>query len=357
MARYAREETVGDLLFQTLFFGGGTPSLLQAGQISDLIDTVSGRFKLAPRAEITLEANPGTVDQKKLQGYRAAGVNRLSLGVQSFQPEELQLLDRLHSAADAVRCFENARKAGFENINLDLIFAIPGQTLRTWQHSLRLAVALQPEHISAYNLTYEEGTPLTRQLQQGEVAACNEDLQKEQFLTAIEFLEAHGYSQYEISNFARPGFACQHNQKYWDASPYLGLGVSAHSFVDNRRFWNVSNLGQYMAMLAEDRLPVVGQELLGQETYAFERVFLGLRQSRGIYLKSFETETGISFFEKYAEPVSSFLPANLKNARLTAELTEGTRKLRGRLLEIEGGFLRLTRQGILLCDSICAEFA
>jgi oxygen-independent coproporphyrinogen-3 oxidase len=354
---YSEHPTVKKLHFETLFFGGGTPSLLKADQIDLLIQTLLSNLNFSQRSEVTIEINPGTVDFEKLQSFRRIGINRLSLGIQSFQPHELKFLDRTHTVNEAITCFNDARKAGFDNVSIDLIFALPNQKLQTWQENLKQAVILAPDHISAYNLTFEDGTPLTSQLLNGKIKMCSEEMQRKMLRTTIEFLQFKGYHQYEISNFAKPGRESQHNQKYWDGSPYLGLGTSAHSFIDNQRFWNVSNLKKYLELLSQNKLPVEGKEAIGFEKASFEKVFLGLRQRRGLHLKSFESEMGISLFEKYLSPLSSFFSCNLKDEKLIFDLTNGSRHLKSRLLKIENGFLRLTTQGLLLCDSVCAEFA
>jgi oxygen-independent coproporphyrinogen-3 oxidase len=354
---YSQDPTTKEQSFETLYVGGGTPSLLQAEQIASILDCVLAEFSFVPNPEITIEANPGTVDLEKLKRYRDAGVNRLSLGIQSFQPEELRFLDRIHTVEEAVSSFDNAKKIGFENLSIDLIFALPEQALETWEKNLELAVDLEPNHISAYNLTYEDGTPLAVELKNGKFKMCSEELQRKMFVTTIEYLEANGFQHYEISNFAKPGYESRHNKKYWDGSPYLGLGTSAHSFVKGRRFWNVSNLRKYLTSLSKDSLPLGGEEYLEGNEACFEKVFLGLRLRQGMDLKTFESEIGISFFDKYLPTLTSFFSCNFKDRKLVAELTEGTRKLKSRLLEIEDGFLKLTEEGLLLCDAICAEFA
>ncbi|MFQ5825153.1 MAG: radical SAM family heme chaperone HemW [bacterium] len=353
---YSEDQTISDLIFETLYFGGGTPSLLEVDQISSLLNFIFSKFNFVHNPEVTIEANPGTVDLEKLIRYRESGINRISLGIQSFQLGELKLLDRNHTVAEALTCFNKAKKVGFENISIDLIFALPEQTLEAWGKNLELAVDLEPNHISAYNLTYEVDIPLTLQLKNNKIKTCSEEMQRKMYLTTMEFLQVNGFIHYEISNYAKPGYESQHNQKYWDGSPYLGLGTSAHSFIKGRRFWNVSNLRKYITSLSENKLPLGGEEFLGLDEASFEKVFLGLRQRRGLQLKNFELELGISLFEKYLNPLSSFFSCNLRDEKIVAELINGSRNLKSRLLKIEDGFLKLTKEGVLLCDSICAEF-
>lgn len=356
IALYSEAASVRDLEFATLYFGGGTPSLLAAKDLRSLIDYVFSNFNFSLQPEVTVETNPGTVDLPKLSAYLDAGVNRLSVGIQSFQPDELKILERIHSADEAFKTIEFARVAGFENISLDLIYALPSQALATWQNNLQQAVDLNPEHISAYSLTFEPGTPFTQKLHQGIVHRAPEEIEKKMYLFTMEFLNAKGYFQYEVSNYAKPALHSLHNQKYWDGSPYLGLGPSAHSFIQNKRFWNVRNLVKYQDCLEKGRLPVAEEEQVDSETRCFERIFLGLRQVHGLHLPSFEAEFGTSFLKKHLQPLSKFFVQPLQDDQLILDLTDGKLKMQSDLMEIENGFIRLTRKGFLLSDAICAEF-
>jgi len=352
---FARQDDVKNLTFGTIYFGGGTPSLLEPAQIGSLIGHAFSQFRFQEPVEITIEANPGTVSLEQFKEFLRAGVNRVSIGVQSFAEAELTFLDRDHSAEQSIRCVQNARKAGFENLSLDLIFGLPGQDVDTWSQNLHQAAELDPDHISAYNLTFTEGTPLTKQLRQGRFELCDEEKERAMQLSAIEILDTYGYSQYEISNYARPGFESRHNRKYWDGSPYLGLGASAHSLLGQKRFWNVRNYRLYTESLAQEKLPISGEEQLEQDDLCFERVFLGLRQRRGIDLSEFEKQTGVSLFEKYRGTVNKLFDCHLSDD-LIVDLTRGKRSLKTKLMACEDGFLKLTGPGILLCDAICAEF-
>lgn len=351
---YSSQAEIQALQFETIFFGGGTPSLLTPQQISDLLEYFYSKLNfVASKLEITVETNPNTVDLQKLYDFKSVGVNRLSIGFQSFEQGELEFLDRDHSAKEAVHCFRNARKAGFENISLDLIFGLPGQKLKAWGNNLEKAIALEPDHISAYNLTFEQGTPLTTQLQKGKFKTAPEERQGEMQMQAIEFLEKKGLQQYEISNYARPGFECLHNQKYWDYSSYLGLGASAHSFINLRRFWNIRNFVSYMEMLEKQTLPVEDEEIIAGETLAFEQVYLGLRQNTGVSFENYEKRTSLDFFKKYKEPLAKFFDLNKANI---VSLRNGDEQLQSKFLEIKNAHLKLTKDGLLLADSICAEF-
>ena len=321
--------------FATVFFGGGTPSLLSPQQIAEILDTVFGAFQFEQHPEITIEANPGTLTSEQLARYRSTGVNRLSLGVQSLHADELERLDRIHSPQQAIDAVMMARHAGFENINMDFIFALPQQTIPRWQASLEQAFELQPTHISAYNLTIEHGTPLDVKIRKGEMEPLSEEEERAFYQFTIDFLESHGYRQYEISNFAKPGFEAKHNIKYWDGSVYLGLGASAHSFDGKRRFWNVANLRKYLEALTAARLPEDSAEQLSKSQQMFETAFLGLRQRHGVDLAAFAKK----FRQSFDATFNGLVP----------ELEKGG------LLIRRDERLQLTPEGLFLCDEICAK--
>ena len=356
IALYAADPAAQGLTFETLYFGGGTPSLLTPAQLHDIIDGLLGKFKFSSAPEVTLETDPGTVDLPRLQAFRAAGVNRLSLGVQSFQNEELEFLDRLHSADEAVATYEMARQAGFGNISIDLIFGLPGQGLASWEKTLQWVTTLAPEHLSTYCLTFEEGTPLMNKLRKGVVQKPLPDLTRIMYLYAMEFLTANGFEHYEVSNFARPGLSSRHNLKYWNGNPYLGMGTSAHSFIGKRRYWNVSHLNRYRDALAAGRFPVEGDEQLSPDAEALERIFLSLRQHKGLHVRNFEAEFSLRFFERYSPALFKFFESDFHDGVLTEGLLNGERTLKGPWLEFDSGFLRLTTAGFAVCDSICGEF-
>lgn len=321
--------------FSTLFFGGGTPSLLAPQHVTQILDTVYSAFNFGKRVEITIEANPGTVSPQRLADYRRAGINRLSLGIQSFDPDELKMLDRIHSPEEAVSCALAARHAGFENLSFDFIFALPGQTIARWEATLQQAVELQPNHISAYNLIVESGTPLDHQIRKGKISPLSEDEEREFYAFTIDFLQHYGYQQYEISNFAQAGYEAQHNLKYWDGSPYLGLGASAHSYDGKRRFWNVANLRKYLEALNAHQLPEESYEKLSREQKIYETVFLGMRQNRGVHLKSFRKNFRVDFDQIF----------NGKMAGLE----------RAGFIVRDDGYVKLSHEGIFICDEICAR--
>jgi len=354
---YADDDRFRELRFDTVFLGGGTPSLLNPTDIATLLAGVRKLFDVSPEAEITIEANPGTLDSVRLVDLKSAGVNRLSLGAQSFDAAELAFLDRDHSAADTDFCLAAARAAGYDNVSLDLIYGLPGQTISAWQDNLDAAVALAPDHLSVYCLTFEPRTPLMHRLRKGEVNKPEDASVSDMQLLTADYLEEHGYTRYEISNYAKPGFESRHNKKYWNGAPYLGVGASAHSFVAESRFWNVRNYKGYMDSLSQNELAIAGQEVLSREQRCLERIFLGLRQQKGLDLQLFRHEFGESLLDRYAAVMRKHFPDSGTQGASARELEEGARKVKGQYLLIEDGYLRLTREALPLCDSLCAEFA
>ncbi len=312
--------------FVSIFLGGGTPTMLPPGTIRLLLGSLRGRFAVEARAEVTSEANPDTVDAGYLAALREAGITRLSLGVQSFDLAVLEALERIHSPESARGAFAAARQAGFDNVNLDLIYGANGESLESWRETLGEAIALRPEHLSCYALTIEPATPLGRKVAAGLVPAPDPDLQAEMYDLACGALREAGYRHYEVSNWAQPGFECVHNLGYWEERPYLGLGAGAHSFSDGRRWWNVRPPQQYLAEVAKGRLPVGGQEHLTDDERRTERLLLGLRISHGI-------------------------PREWVNAELVRPLIiEG-------LAELHGGRVALTDRGMFLANDVVAELS
>jgi oxygen-independent coproporphyrinogen-3 oxidase len=268
--------------FASVFFGGGTPTTLEPGALLGVLAHLRARFAVAPGAEVTVEANPDTVDARSLARLRAGGVTRLSLGAQSFDPAVLAALERVHGPGSVRRAFAAARAAGFGNVNLDLIYGAPGETLASWRRTLEEAIALGPEHVSAYALTVEPTTPLGRKVAAGLVPVPDPDLQADMYELACELLRGSGYLHYEVSNWARPGFECLHNLGYWERRPYLGLGAGAHSARGDRRWWNLRPPLAYLRAVEAGRLPVGGGERLGPGAVRFEETFLRLRTFRGL---------------------------------------------------------------------------
>ncbi|OGQ00510.1 MAG: hypothetical protein A2026_09000 [Deltaproteobacteria bacterium RBG_19FT_COMBO_46_12] len=279
--------------FDTVYIGGGTPSLLGPQQLTNILISVKENFDLISNSEITpeitIETNPADLNPSFLESIREIGINRINIGVQSFNQKVLDFLGRRHSVKHAISAIEDSRKAGFQNIGLDLIYGVPAQDIDLWLDTLKQAVAFSPEHISCYQLTLEAKTPLEIRYRAGEFLIPGEELQYEIFMKTSEFLKEAGYLHYEVSNFARgKEYASRHNQKYWDHSPYLGLGPSAHSFQDNQRWWNHRSLNQYLAALNTGNLPVQETETLTKEQLRLEALYLGLRTKKGVFLQDFK---------------------------------------------------------------------
>ncbi|MCP4581547.1 MAG: radical SAM family heme chaperone HemW [candidate division Zixibacteria bacterium] len=269
-------------VYNTIYFGGGTPPLLGDKNISRVLQSIRGRFNISPRSEIAMEINPETSSPEFFQALREFGLNRLSIGVQSFDNDQLQILGRIHSVNSAVEAIDNAFAAGFENISLDLIFGIPGQSIESWRATLDQAIAKNPTHISAYGLTIEKGTPYHKMVDSGELALVDDDNQAEMYSATNEMLSSAGYKRYEVSNFAKPGFECRHNFKYWRDDKYVGLGPSAHSYDGEKRTANQKNLDKYIANLGKGKLPISFRETLTDKQRAEEWLLLGLRLAEGI---------------------------------------------------------------------------
>ena len=322
----------------TIYFGGGTPSLLPPESVAAIIGEIGRYSGIFPDAEITLEANPGTVTRSSLEGYLAGGVNRLSIGVQSLNDRHLALLGRIHTAGEARSVFAAARSAGFTNIGIDLMHSLPGQTLEAWQETIAEAIAMKPEHISAYGLTIEPGTPLFASFEAGEIAPLDEDLSAEMFELTVALLGKAGYEHYEISNFALPGYRSRHNQVYWQRGSYQGFGAGAHSFRREPRFgtrWaNPAELGVYAGQVNSGTFPEI-EQLQKQDAMA-EFFFLGLRMIDGVDLERFRREFGAAAEEVFPGVIDRFITAGLLR-RSTANL-------------------QLTARGVLLANTVLAEF-
>lgn len=325
-----------DKIITSIFFGGGTPTTLPAASFKTVLNAVRSSFFLAAGCEVTVEANPGTVDGAGLTELRQAGVNRLSIGVQSFHDRLLGVLGRIHSAAQAVQAVQLARKAGFDNLNLDFIFGIPGQTNHDWRETLHRAVEMAPEHIAAYSLQLEEGTPLAQAAERGAICACPEETELTMYRDAVAFLTAHGYSHYEVSNFARPGRQCAHSLVYWLNQPYLGLGPAAHSLIKGVRFANDISLAGYSDMLSREEYPVENRTRLTAADEISETMFLGLRLTAGVDLNQFYRRFGRRAEDIYRNEIAGLIQKGL--------------------LEISEGSLRLTTKGLPLANVVFREF-
>ncbi len=331
---------------KSVYLGGGTPSLLSVEQIKDILQTIHENFSLSANIQISVEVNPESVTPEKLLIYRKAGINRITFGVQSFLDKELKILGRIHDVTESKQAILAAKQAGFENVGIDLIYAIPGQTQKDWKQSLEQAVNISPDHISMYGLTYEEATPLRHMLEQGDVISAPEELEREMYLQGKKTLEAAGYDHYEISNFARPGHESIHNMSYWDGTHFLGLGPSAHSFDGQRRWWNVSDLDDYCSRLKTEQLPVQEYEKLDNTKRHEELILLGLRRKRGINLSEWKFETGGDFLQSALKAIDRLGGIDNKVLPFQNSTTE-------KYFGFKDKYLFLTEQGILLYDEIC----
>ena len=281
--------------FGSVFLGGGTPTTLDQADLGRLLGSLRGRFDVEPWAEVTIEANPDTVDAAKLAALREAGYTRLSMGAQSFDQRVLDSLERLHRPASVRRAFAAARAAGHTNVNLDLIYGANGETLASWRQTLEETIALRPEHVSAYAFTIEQATPLGRKVQAGLVPGPEPDLPADMFDLACELLSDAGYRHYEVSNWALSGFECKHNLGYWRKRPYLGLGAGAHSYRDGRRWWNVRPPSEYLETVEHGLRPVGGEEHLTLQDERLEEVFLKLRILEGVPVDSVDAEVASDY--------------------------------------------------------------
>ena len=342
----SRKKEFADYEVTTVFVGGGTPSILAGEEIFRIFKALRESFAFRENPEITMEVNPGTVTEEKFQFWKKAGVNRLSIGLQSADDRELKLLGRIHTFADFLYTYETARKSGFANINIDLISALPGQSVSSWEKTLRKAAEFSPEHISAYSLIIEEGTPFSRRSgaskEDGEAypALPDEETDRLIYKTTGEILREYGYVRYEISNYAKEGYACRHNLGYWERKEYLGLGLGAASLVNETRFKNTEELEKYLEIFGEEKREypsaVTERERLDTKEQMEEFMFLGLRKMKGISQREFARQFGETLEEVYGEEIKE----------LTAE----------GLLEQEGGWLRLTEFGIDVSNYVFEKF-
>ncbi len=358
----------GEYQVSSIFFGGGTPTILEGYQLAAILETVKEHFNITTDAEITVECNPGTLTAGKAEKLVQAGFNRLSMGLQSADDRELQLLGRIHNFAQFLESYDLARKAGFQNINVDLMSALPGQTLKSWQDTLQKVTALRPEHISAYSLIIEEGTPFYERFAEDErireegghpQLLPEEEVERQMYELTETFLHTKGYERYEISNYAKPGYECRHNCGYWIRKDYLGLGLGASSLVEHQRFQNTSDLKTYLEqeyspqcegqderiaetiqLQEETGLTQTGHhihiETLDKKSEMEEFMFLGLRLMAGISRQQFEDTFRVTLESVYGEVL---------------------RKLKGeQLIEEVAGYVRLTEHGIDVSNYVLAEF-
>lgn len=324
-----RKEAAGEI--KTIYIGGGTPTTLTTQELIRLIQALRSSFRILSEAEITIEANPGTIDREKIRALADAGVNRLSLGIQSFIDRELQLLGRIHNSDDAVKAIDIVRSSGISNLSIDLIYGIPGQSFNDWEDNLSRATAISPEHISAYELTQEKNTPLDELISQGTLEKPDEETIINMYFNTIDRFKKAGYLHYEISNYSKPGFECRHNLNYWNRGEYIGIGAGAHSFIGDRRIKNTYSIEQYIKSLNNNVLAIEEDIEISCEDALKEFIFLGLRKTEGLNVREFIEGLCLDL-----EPAAQELIEN-------------------ELLESSGGRLRLTRKGIIVSNMVITE--
>ena len=333
----------------TVFLGGGTPSILTAAQIEGVFSALRETFDISVDAEISIEMNPGTVTKEKLEMYRKVGINRLSIGLQSVNDEELKLLGRIHTMQEFLNTYRMARDCGFENVNVDLISAIPGQTVESWKRTLQTVAELKPEHISAYSLIVEEGTPFYEMYGEHTQSGCvssekkipSEEDDRRIYKETIKLLKKYNYERYEISNYAKPGFACRHNLGYWERENYLGIGTGASSLIQNERFHHISNRDDYVKYVMDGKLQEIVEqsdiERVDQQAQMEEFMFLGLRKMEGVSKEKFYETFGKELEEVYGTVIDKLMQEKLIEERQT-------------------NMLALTEQGIDISNYVMSEF-
>lgn len=329
-----RKEYTGNNTIATIYFGGGTPSTLSAEQLHKICDTIYSTYNIAETPEVTIECNPDDLTPQFLEQLRRLPFNRISMGVQSFNDTQLKCLGRRHTAEGARQAVANARAAGYSNISIDLMFALPGSTAEDWQHDLESAIKLKPEHLSAYNLMYEEGTPLYRALQRGDFEELSEDENVTQFRMLITAMKNAGYRHYEISNFALPGRESRHNSSYWNDTPYIGCGAAAHSYNGTSREWNIADIKAYIEGINSGKRNFEIEHLTEEEHYN-DTILTRLRTAEGLPLKWMK--------EKFSKKLNTYM---LRAAEKEVAL--------GNLKE-EDGNLSLTEKGIFISDAVIRE--
>ena len=327
----------GQYVFNTVYIGGGTPSILTELQLEKLLRSVlNNAIPVSETYEYTVEANPGTMNIDKAKVLKEYGVNRISMGVQLFQDRQLKLLGRIHSGDDARKTFDLLRNTGFKNINIDLIFGCSNQSHADWEEDLKTVIELNPEHISTYSLTYEEGTPLTRDLDNKIICKLDEDAELEMYKTTIRSLMRHDYHHYEISNFSRDGFQCAHNLNYWQNMGYVGVGAGAYSFINGIRSANEKDVLKYIEGIHENKSIKTFHECLGQDQRAAETIIMALRLRQGISNADFYERFGYTIEEQFSEQIDRF--------RRDGFITYDNKRL------------KITQKGLYIADTIMSEF-
>lgn len=329
------KEELREYSVNTIFFGGGTPTLINAKYIYDILEHIYKNLNTFDVKEITIEANPKTVNEEKLNIYNKAGINRISIGVQSMNDVMLKKIGRIHTVKDFLDTYNLVRKHGFNNVSFDLMFNLPEQTLDDSMRTLEMAVELEPEHISYYSLKIEEGTPFYDKYVHKELELPDEDIERDMYHKGIELLYEHGYLHYELSNFAKKGYESKHNLIYWKCKPYIGLGISAYSYFENYRYGNTENMNQYFNCINSGSFPIVEKEFIDKNMEMAEYLILGLRLIEGISYDDFYNKFGVNIKEVYGKTIDKFIQQDL--------LIESGKKL------------RLSKKGLDLCNIVFME--
>ncbi|KPA19383.1 putative oxygen-independent coproporphyrinogen III oxidase [Candidatus Magnetomorum sp. HK-1] len=320
----------------TIYFGGGTPSVLESNQIKQIYEAIKYNWDIDPHAEITLEANPGTITADKLFGWKSSGINRINMGIQSFHDKHLKQLGRIHTAYEAQQAVHLAQNAEFKNIGLDFIYGVPEQTLDEWEQDLKKAISFHPKHLSCYSLTYEPGTLLYQKMKSKAIVPLLDEIVVQMIKKLLKVMDKNGFDHYETSNFAStPDFRSKHNQKYWQLKPYIGIGAASHSFSNNRRYWNYSDVTIYIKKLSQNLYPTEGCEELTSHQQMIEFLFLGLRTQQGIFIKEFERRFSINFSKIFSVPLENFTKDSY--------------------IEYSSDYCKLTRTGWFYLDSIVEQ--
>lgn len=333
----AKGEAFPETEVRSIYLGGGTPSLLEISDLNKIIAAIQSQFRVTRGCEITLEANPATLPMEKIAGIQEAGFNRLSLGVQSFDNQELKILGRIHSAEQVLETVHLLHTAGCNNFNLDLIYGIPGQTIKTWEKSLKTAVDCRPAHISIYLLQLDDRTPMARQIQMGRLKLPDDDREAEMYEQAMEFLHSQGFNHYEISNFARNGYECHHNLWYWQAGEYLGMGAGAVSYTGAKRYMNQCEIESYLHSLETGKpLAVEVLENMNDREQGIDALILGLRLCEGINLREFERRFGMDVYASYRDMIDQYIRADVLN--------------------LASGRLSFSKRGYFLSNQVLCQF-
>lgn len=304
-------KALGRLSLKTIFIGGGTPSILSIHDMTRLVQTIHACFEVDDEVEFTMESNPGTVTMAKLKAYRGLGINRISMGLQATQNHLLKKLGRIHTFEIFLESYQLIRKAGFENVNIDLMYGLPDQTEAMWQETLEKVVGLEPEHLSAYSLKIEEGTPFDHMYEEGKLTVPSEEADRRNHHVAMSYLKEHGYEHYEISNFSKPGYRCAHNLVYWHNAHYIGVGLGAHGYLGSVRYGNVLDLESYSQLLNNDKWPRASEETIGVKDAMFETIMLELRLMEGLSLLAFKERFGYYLYDLVGDEVKKCIAEGL----------------------------------------------